>query len=102
MKSNLKGQVMNQKVSEIPQIVMLPGSVLERFQETQDKILERLKNIQTSDPQNEYLTALEFMERTKMSRASFDEKRAKNEFKVIVKGRKLFVPGTEVKRYFEG
>ena len=37
-----------------------------------------------------------------MSRASFDEKRAKNEFKVIKKSRKLYVPATEVKKYFEG
>ena len=93
---------MNVDSSNIPQIVMLPNSALERIQETQRLILEKLESIQSSGKEDEYLTAVEFMSKTKMCRATFDEKRANNEFKVIKKGRKVYVPASEVKRYFEG
>ncbi len=94
---------MNNKESVIPQIVMLPGSVLDKLQRTQDIILEKLESIQSGNSSpDEYLTAVQFMERIKISRATFDEKRAKNEIKVISKGRKLYVPSSEIKRYFEG
>jgi len=97
------GLDMNYKASELPQtLVILPESVLDSLRETQNRILEKLDLIESKELSQEYLTALEFMEKTKMSRASFDEKRARNEFKVIAKGRKLYVPATEVKRYFEG
>lgn len=93
---------MNNKASEIPQIVMLPGTVLEKLQATQERILEELENIRSGNSADEYLTAVEFMEKVKISRASFDEKRANNEIKVIAKGRKLYVPLSEVRRYFAG
>lgn len=98
----LIGHNMNNKVSEIPTIVMLPSSVLDKLQRTQEQILEKLENIQPGSSNDEYLTAVQFMEKVKISRATFDEKRANNEIKVISKGRKLYVPSSEIRRYFEG
>lgn len=84
-------------------MVMLPNSTLEKLQMTQEKILLELERMKSSSSNvDEYLTAVEFMERVKISRATFDEKRANNEFKVIKKNRKLYVPFAEIKRYMEG
>lgn len=91
---------MNNNTSEIP-LILLPKTVWEQFKSKQDKILEKLENIQLKNIEDVYLTAAEFMEKTKMSRASFDEKRANNEFRVIKKGRKLYLKATEVQNYFE-
>jgi len=94
---------MNQKASDTPHMmVMLPESALNQLQETENRILEKLYLLQEKEISKEYLTALEFMEKTKMSRASFDQKRSRNKFKVIKIRRKLFIPAGEVKRYFEG
>ncbi|MEP0366867.1 MAG: helix-turn-helix domain-containing protein [Cyclobacteriaceae bacterium] len=83
-------------------MVMLPSTTIEKLQETQDRILAELERVKSSTISEEYLTATEFMERVKISRATFDEKRANNEFKVIKKSRKLYVPASEVRRYMEG
>jgi len=92
---------MNNNSSEIPQIVILQGHALENLQQKIETILGKLNHLQSQNKEDEYLTAVEFMEKTKMSRASFDEKRSNNEFRVIKKGRKVYVPASEVKRYFE-
>lgn len=92
----------NMNNSQIPQLVMLPSSALERLQETQERILTELKNLKSGENDDEYLTAVEFMDKLRISRATFDEKRANNEFKVIKKNRKLYIPASEVKRYMEG
>ncbi len=94
---------MNDHTSEMPQtIVMLPSSVLEKLQATQEKILNKLDNLNSESLKEEYLTAIEFMAKTKMCRATFDEKRANNEIKVIKRGRKLYLTADSVKNYIEG
>lgn len=55
----------------------------------------------TAETEN-YIPATMFMERTFMSRSNFDELRRKNKVRVLQKERKLFVPESEIKRYFEG
>lgn len=83
-------------------MVMLPSTTIEKLQKTQDKILEELERMKSSTNSDEYLTAGEFMDKVKISRATFDEKRSNNEFRVIKKNRKLYVPASEVRRYMEG
>ncbi len=93
---------MNNNTSDIQQLVVLPSGALEKLQSTQEQILKRLNDLQIKPSGEEYLTASEFMERTKISRATFDEKRANNEIKVIKKGRKLYLEPDAVRKYFEG
>lgn len=93
---------MKDSSSEYPQLVMLPSSVLDKLQDTQDQILESLDRLRIKNSEEEYITAQEFMDRVKISRATFDEKRLNNEIKVIKKGRKLYLNAGSVKKYFEG
>ena len=89
------------KNQETPANIILPAAVFEEILNKLDQILERLNDLKVLETQSEYLTAKEFMKKTKMCRTSFDEKRARNEFKVIKKGRKVYIPASEVNRFFE-
>lgn len=89
------------KTTDFPSIVMLPAATVEKLQEQQQKILEALESLNTPSQVPEYYTAVEFMEKVKCCRATFDQLRAKRKIKVIRKGRKLFVPSSQVKAFFE-
>lgn len=86
--------------NQIPSIVMLPQEVITSMQENQQRILKALENFKLLDAP-EYLTALEFMDKLKICRATFDQLRSENKIKVVKKGRKLYIPSTEVQQYFE-
>ena len=91
---------MSDSLQEYPSIVMLPASDLKRLETKLQKILNLIESQESSAP-DEYLTANEFMEKLKICRATFDQLRFENKIRVIKKGRKLYVPGSEVKGYFE-
>lgn len=82
-------------------VVEVPAEVFTEMRDTQKMILSRLQDLRMIAPA-EYLTAIEFMTRTKMSRWKFNELRDKNLIEVIQRGRTLYVPETEVKKFFEG
>lgn len=89
----------------IKQVVELPierFKSIERLESISHRILDALDNIQGVPRNSEYLTAQEFMDELRISRNKFDKLRHENKLKVILRGRKLYVPVIEVKRYFDG
>ena len=84
--------------------VLFPHSEIEQLKSTQLQILEAIKtlhlvgNKSTSPPT--YLTAVEFMRAVKICRSKFDQLSATSKIRVIKKKRKLYVPFSEVERYF--
>jgi len=86
-----------------PPFILMPLERFNSIEEMQNRILNSLQNLAApkSEP-NEYLTAQEFMEKTHICRSKFDDMRNNNELKTIKKGRKIYVPASELIRYFEG
>ena len=84
--------------------VLFPEAELEQLKSTQLQILEAIKTL-NSDPGKSssppmYLTAVEFMRAVKICRSKFDQLSARSKIRVIKKKRKLYVPFSEVERYF--
>jgi hypothetical protein len=80
-------------------IFQVPEDRLQKIEANQGKIIDALQNFKAIPP-DEFLTAGEFMARCKISRWTFNQLRSENKIKVIERARKLYVPETEVKRYF--
>lgn len=79
---------------------VITQNMFEEIKHNQKLILATINGM-NKQQEGEYLTAQEFIDRTSMSRSTFDDKRAKNEITTIKKGRKVYVHISEVKRYFE-
>lgn len=93
----------NKNEQSLPEIVMLSGTTLNSIIQKIDSLHEKLDSIKSKKLDSQYLTAMEFMEKTKLSRSTFDDLRLKNQLKgVIKKGRKIYIPASEVTRFFEG
>jgi excisionase family DNA binding protein len=48
-----------------------------------------------------YITAKEFMEAVRIKRTKFDQLVAKNKIRILKKGRKIYLPFTEINNYFK-
>jgi hypothetical protein len=92
------------RVEQATSFILLPQADLETLKATQLQILETLKTFQgvnkTGSPVAGYLTAIEFMKAVKICRSKFDQLASTSKIKVIKKKRKLYVPFSEVERYF--
>lgn len=88
------------------QYLLIGKNELDELKIGQQKILEALasKQSETNTDQSEYLTSKEFMARVKIARSKFDELVADGKVKTVRPngGRKIYVPVTEVARYFKG
>lgn len=96
---------MNRKSQELTATLMVPVDLFETLrslERKQDLLIELYEGGRSIASSEKYITAVEAMERLRISRATFDQLRANNDIKVIAKGRKLYVPESEIKRYFEG
>ena len=83
--------------------IMVPIERFQALEKTQEIILRKIDNLLGSEKDDpDFLTAKQFMAKTHMCRTTFDELRNSNRINVLKKGRKIFVPATELKRYFEG
>lgn len=80
-------------------IIQVPEERLAALEAGQNQIIDALRQFKAVPPQ-EYLTVAEFMEACKISRWTFNLLREKNKIKVIQKSRKLYVPATEVNKFF--
>ncbi len=86
-------------------LVMIPETELANLKASQVEILNELRNLQavgrikTLSPS--YLTAKEYMSAVKICRSKFDQLIAGNKIKTIKKRRKIYVPASEIERYFE-
>ncbi|MEQ6118570.1 hypothetical protein [Reichenbachiella sp. MALMAid0571] len=88
--------ISNKSVEELPL-----KEELRQLKNNQERILGALESYKIIQPP-EYFTVSEFMEKAMMGRWKFNQLRSNNTIKVIQRGKKLFVPATEVRRYFEG
>lgn len=69
-------------------------------QETILKQLKELNNKGPSDVPVRYISAIKFMKAVDIKRTKFDELVHTNKIKTIKKRRKIYVPITEIDRYF--
>ena len=84
-------------------LVMIPEDELINIQKIQQEILKQLQNLQSSSSATvpiKNITAKEFMTAVRICRSKFDQLVATNKIKTIKKKRKIYVPVSEVDRYF--
>jgi hypothetical protein len=83
---------------------LFPQVEIEQLKSTQLQILEAIKTLHSNNnksaPPPTYLTAVEFMRAVRICRSKFDQLSAGSKIRVIKKKRKLYVPFSEVERYF--
>lgn len=88
---------------EMTSLVMIPLQELNALKATQQEILQQLKELRSTHSNilpASHLTALEFMAAVKICRSKFDQLASTNKIRIIKKKRKIYVPLTEVDRYF--
>ena len=84
--------------------VLFPQGEIEQLKSMQLQILEAIKTLHFNGSKSTttptYLTAVEFMRAVKICRSKFDQLSATSKICVIKKKRKLYVPFSEMERYF--
>ncbi len=86
-------------------LVMIPAEEWDSLKAVKIKILDRLDQINIERPSVQpnfpgYLTAIEFMNAVHICRSKFDQLVAGSKIKTIKKKRKIYVPASEVERFF--
>lgn len=84
-------------------LVLIPGEELAALKGTLEKVLAEIKNLQLpkqSPTKESFITAKEFMAAVRIGRTKFDQLVAARKIQTIKKLRKIYVPVTEVNRYF--
>lgn len=84
-------------------LVMIPQEELADLRSAQQEILQQLKELNTRGPTGlpiKHITAKEFMNAVRIKRTKFDQLVISNKIKTIKKRRKIYVPLSEVDRYF--
>ena len=89
---------------EMMSLVMIPQEELTNLKATQQEILRYLKELQSKPASNatiqNHITAKEFMAAIRICRSKFDQLVLTNQIKTVKKSRKIYVPVTEIERYF--
>lgn len=85
-------------------LVMIPEVELNNIKTSQVEILAQLKSMKSSPSPKEgfpnHITAKEYMTAVKICRSKFDQLVSANKIKTIKKKRKIYLPASEVERYF--
>lgn len=84
-------------------LVMISKEDLSTLISAQQDILNQIKELKARGPTGvplNHITALEFMAAVRIKRTKFDQLVAKNKIRVIKKRRKIYVPISEIDRYF--
>ena len=84
-------------------LVLIPGEEWAQLKGTMEKILVTLEQLQPGKQANKtegFVTAKEFMAAVRIGRTKFDQLVAGRKIQTIKKLRKIYVPVTEVNRYF--
>lgn len=84
-------------------LVMIPKEEWTTLLAAQQDILQQLKELSTKGQTGipiKHITAKEFMDAVRIKRTKFDELVQGNKIKTIKKRRKIYVPVSEVERYF--
>ena len=91
-------------MQQVNSFVLIPEVELQQLKSTQVQILEQLQTLKdksvTPSPISNHITAIEFMKAVKICRSKFDKLVASSHIKAIKKKRKIYVPLSEVDRYF--
>ncbi len=85
-------------------LIVMPKEEWLKIAAAQEEILQALRRLQNGKKeiiQVKNITALEFMAAVRIRRTKFDQLVANNKIKTIKKGRKIYVPISEVDRYFQ-
>ena len=94
MSMNLKGLSM----------VIIPEEELDKLKTTQLEILNELKELRLEKSQSKsismHITAKEYMQAVRICRSKFDQLVSANKIKTIKKRRKIYVPSSEIERFF--
>lgn len=80
-----------------------PGEELTNLKLTQQEILKQLQNLlslKSSPVPIRHITAIEFMKAVRIKHTKFDQLVNQNKVRTIKKERKIYVPTSEVDRYF--
>jgi len=85
--------------------VLIPVEEWQVIKSTQKEIVEWIRQQKSTTNGNghtasNYITAIEFMEAVRIGRSKFDELVAGQQLSVVKKKRKIYVPVTEIERYF--
>lgn len=83
--------------------VIIPRVALDTLLDNQQKILQQLQHLQPLRDKTisiKHITAKEFMAAVRICRSKFDQLARHNKIKIIKKRRKIYVPASEVDRYF--
>ncbi len=84
-------------------LMMVPRETLDAIIASQQDILRQIKEFNIKEPTGivvKNITAKEFMEAVRIKRTKFDQLVAQNKIKIIKKRRKIYLPVTEIDRYF--
>jgi hypothetical protein len=84
-------------------LVMIPKNVWEAVVNFQQVILHEIHEIKNQESPNvkiKNISAMEYMKAIGVKRTKFDQLVSENKIKIIKKRRKIYVPVTEVDRYF--
>lgn len=84
-------------------LVMIPKEAWTDMVATQQDILRKLQELSTKEPgtvSTTYITAKEFMAAVRIGRTKFDQLVQTNKIRITKKRRKIYVPVSEVERYF--
>lgn len=82
---------------------MIPKEEWEVLKTSQQDILQQLKELNARGPTGiavKHITAKEFMEAVRIKRTKFDQLVDLNKIRTIKKRRKIYVPVSEIDRYF--
>lgn len=86
-------------------LVVLPEEERNAIKEKQEQILSLILEIKRPAPiissLPEYVTAKEFMAAIRIKRTKFDQLVASGRIRIIKKRHKIYLPATEIERYFK-
>ena len=91
------------QINQVPQMVVIP---FEQFFDKMEGILDDYFKKYSEKPKEtdkqfpNYLTKNEFLNLTKMSPSRMDRLRNRNLIKSVKKGRTVYIPASEVERFF--
>jgi hypothetical protein len=86
-------------------MLLVPEEEINYLKSTQEKILQELQvirqsKVETKSMNSTHVTAKEFMSAVRICRSKFDKLANSNQIRTIKKQRKIYVPFTEIARYF--
>jgi len=85
----------------IRQVTEIPAEDLNQLRSDLNEIKKSLQNIGAMK-RPEYISIKEWCKETKMSWWKFNELRNNGRLKTITRGKKVYIPSSEITRYFDG